>query len=74
MCVADTHFPDDRQTTPPAQCMLGYTLSVDRQTPVKTLPSKTSFAGGKDDHDTNKGQFIFGYNVNEVSAIHTQIL
>ena len=33
---------------PPAHYMLGYTLPVDRQTPVKTLPLQTSFAGGKD--------------------------
>ena len=32
---------------PPAQCMLGYTPHVDRQTPVKTLSSEPSFAGGK---------------------------
>ena len=43
--------------TPHAQCMLGYTPPcpmhvgihppMDRQTPVKTLPSQTSFAGSK---------------------------
>ena len=39
-----------RQQIPPAQCLLGYTpcaLPVDRQTPVKTIPSQTSFASGR---------------------------
>ena len=41
------HRPAQCWDTPrPAQCMLGYT-PLDRQTPVKTLPSQTSFASGK---------------------------
>ena len=31
----------------PGGCLLGETPPVDRQTPVKTYPSQTSFAGGK---------------------------
>ena len=53
-----TQFKFVRATPPghPAQCMLGYTPLMDRQTLVKTLPSQTSFAG--DNNDLKYGPLI----------------